>query len=353
MKNYIGKEYYDVLGLDPSATADEIKSSYRRLARKYHPDLNAGNKLSEQKFKDITEAYDVLGSPEKRRKFDLINGYNIKPKQSNAPKQPSYQAKRDAKQAYSQQKKEEDKPKEFSSVFSEFMDGIFSTPKDKKQEETPPKQDAPKPVDGSDITVDVDVSAEEAHNGTVKQINVLYTDSCKKCRGRKFLNESCPSCNGDGEISTHSKLRVKIPPNVKEGSKIRVSEEGNRAQNGGKNGDLYLIIHVKKNSVLTYDGLNVLCTIPITPAEAAIGTSIEVPTKDGFITMKIPPSTTSGQKFKLAAEGLKDEKTNQVGDQVITVEIVMNKNLSDEEKELYKKLLDVQKVNPRGDILKK
>ena len=358
MKEYIGKKYYEILGVPSSSTTEEIKSAYRKLARKYHPDLNPGNKASEQKFKEITEAYNVLISDTERAKYDTINGYNIntgtnRGQQSTktASTQSSYQNKRNAKQAYSNTQKKDEQPKEFNTVFSEFMDGLFSQ-KNKKQT-PPPKKEIPKPIKGSDITVDVNISPDEAVNGTVKQINVLYVSECKRCRGKKFINgSSCPMCNGEGELSTHNKIRVKIPQNVKEGSKIRISNEGNKGQNGGENGDLFLIVHIIKHSVLKYDGLNVLCTIPITPPEAALGASIEVPTKDGFLTMKIPPGTSSGQKFKLASEGLKDEKTKQTGDQIVTVEIVMNKNLSQEEKDLYQKLLRAQKINPRGDLLK-
>lgn len=353
MKEYIGKNYYQTLGIAENANLDEIKSSYRRLARKYHPDLNPGNKISEQKFKEITEAYNVLINPAERKKFDTINGYNIKqyqkPRQNS---QTSFQTKRDAKQAYGSSQKKNEPPKEFNTVFSEFMEGLFN----QKQKPSPPpskKPETPKPLKGSDINVDVNISADEALNGTVKQINVLYVSECKKCMGKKFLNDAnCPICNGDGETSTHNKIRVKIPPNVKEGSKIKIANEGNKGQFGGDNGDLFLVVHITKHSILSYDGMNVLCTLPITPAEAALGANIEIPTKDGFITMKIPSGTSTGQKFKLAGEGLKDEKTKQSGDQIVTVEIVMNKNLSQEEKDLYQKLLNAQSLNPRGEMLK-
>lgn len=360
MKEYIGKKYYETLGVQSSATVEEIKTAYRKLARKYHPDLNPGNKASEQKFKEITEAYNVLISTTERAKYDTINGYNINTKTSQqqqnsktASTQSSYQNKRNAKQAYSNTQKKEEPPKEFNTVFSEFMDGLFSSTKNKKQQTPPPKKESPKPIKGSDITVDVNISPDESINGTVKQINVLYVSECPKCHGKTFINGStCSFCNGNGEISTHNKIKVKIPQNVKENSKIRIPNEGNRGQNGGDNGDLFLIVHIIKNSILKYDGLNILCTIPITPPEAALGASIEIPTKDGVLTMKIPPGTSSGQKFKLASEGLRDEKTKQTGDQIVTVEIVMTKDLSSEEKELYQKLLKAQKINPRGDLLK-
>lgn len=354
MKEYIGKDFYKTLGVEHSATTDEIKTSYRRLARKYHPDLNPGNKISEQKFKDITLAYNVLSSNTERKKYDAINGFNIK--QQYSPKsssQTSFQTKRDAKQAYSKTQKKNEPPKEFNSVFSEFMDGLFNQKQKTSTSTPPPAQNVPKPIKGSDISVDVNISVDEAHNGVVKQINVLYVSECKKCRGKKFLNgAACPQCNGEGEISNHNKIRVKIPSGVKEGSKIRISNEGNKGLYGGDNGDLFLVVHITKHSVLTYEGLNILCTIPITPAEAALGANIEIPTKDGFLTMKIPQGSSTGQKFKLAGEGLSDEKINKKGDQIVTVEIVMNKNLSSEEKDLYQKLLKLQTNNPRGEMLK-
>ena len=174
------------------------------------------------------------------------------------------------------------------------------------------------------------------------KVNILSTQECSNCHGRKFANGyNCPVCDGMGTISQHKKITVKIPPNVKPNSKIRIPSEGNQGMYGGKNGDLYLNVVIENNSNFKYDDLNVLFTIPITPPEAVLGTTINVPTANGNVLMKVMPKTSSGQKYRLAGQGLtKDGKT---GDMIVTVNIEVPQNLSDKEIELYQQLKDFAK----------
>ena len=345
MKEYIGKKYYEILGVPSSSTTEEIKSAYRKLARKYHPDLNPGNKASEQKFKEITEAYNVLISDTERAKYDTINGYNIntgtnRGQQSTktASTQSSYQNKRNAKQAYSNTQKKDEPPKEFNTVFSEFMDGLFSQ-KNKKQT-PPPKKEIPKPIKGSDITVDVNISPDEAVNGTVKQINVLYVSECKRCRGKKFINgASCPMCNGEGELSTHNKIRVKIPQNVKEGSKIRISNEGNKGQNGGENGDVLITLKVRTHPYFKLEGNNILIELPISLKEAVLGGKVTVPTINGKVAVSIPPYSDSGNKLRLKGKGIKSKGVT--GDEIITLKVVTSASKNPELDKVLQSLPDV------------
>ena len=160
----------------------------------------------------------------------------------------------------------------------------------------------------------------------------------------------CPFCKGRGEVSLHKKLNVRIPPNVTNESKIRIANEGNKGINGGKNGDLYLIIEIENDSFFKYEDNNVTCEIPITPFEAALGTTIEVPTLDGKVSMKIPPLTSSGQKFRLAKEGVFDSKTGVKGDQVVVIKIEMPKSLSLEEIQLYERLKTLSRDDVRKNI---
>lgn len=326
LKSYIGKDFYKVLGISSKATADEIKTIYRKLARKYHPDLNKGNKASEAKFKEITEAYDVLSDEKKRRQYDLLNGNPI----PNVSKQ----TKKQAQKAYTENKKTTEKKE--NKHFSDILDGFW-----KKDESKP----TPKKERGSDITVDVDITPEEALNGTIKQINVLYTNICPKCNREKDTN--CPICSGTNKIPKHTKLKVKIPPKVKENSKIRIQSEGNQGKNGGEKGDLFLIIHIKKEDKFIYKGNDILTTVSITPSEAALGSSIDIKTPDSTIVMKIPAETSSGQKLKITGEGLKDTKTGKKGDLVVTLKIQIPKNLTQKEKELYEELAKQRKENIR------
>ncbi|MEI7474930.1 MAG: DnaJ C-terminal domain-containing protein [bacterium] len=354
------KDYYKILGVNPNADVQDIKSAYRSLARKYHPDVNPGNKVSEQKFKDIGEAYDILSDKVKRKQFDILNGYyrtaekTINQEQQKKKQTEEAYTKAEEKKTDSKQENySKDGKKTFNDVFNDFVDGVFKTPPT-QQEETVKKAtyNAPPPKKGEDITADVIITLPEAHNGTVRKVNILHTETCNQCKGKRIVNGSqCIVCQGKGEVSTHKKVNVRIPSNVKEGSKIRIPKEGNRGINGGDRGDLFLVVHIQKHSLFNVDGLTVTCEIPITPYEAALGAEINVPTIEGHVNMKIPPETSSGQKFRLSNEGITDPKTNKKGDQLITVKIEIPKNLTPKEKELYAELAKVRKYNPRESLL--
>lgn len=372
MENFKNKDYYQILGVNHNTTDKEIKSAYRSLARKYHPDINPGNKLSEKKFKEIGEAYAILGDEKKRKQYNLLRGI----KNSSAEEfynKNTQQNKKQANTAYTEEKNRDTKKKEtnknqsttkstnkessdkknFNDSFYDFIDSIFKKPKDYENSSKSSKQYeyTPTPIRGEDITTDMTITQIEAINGTVRKINVLNTQACTQCKGRKVVNGyTCTSCNGHGEISLHKKINVKIPPNVVENSKIKIAGEGNRGQNGGVNGDLFIIVHIQKNSIFNFEGNNVICEIPITPSEAALGAEIEVPTIDGIVNMKIPPETHSGQKFRLVGEGLPEQNSNKKGDQLVTTRIEIPKNLSEKEKELYKELAIVRKFNPREKL---
>jgi len=362
VENFKNKDYYQILGVNPNTTEKEIKAAYRALARKYHPDVNPGNKLSESKFKEIGEAYTFLIDAKKRRHYDILKGHQAARNAYND----SQQTKQQAKTAYSEQKdkaKPEPKPdfkqdtdkKSFNNVFSDILNGIFKKVNDTETTVKTEKQAEYKgasPKRGDDITADISISIVEAHNGTARKINILHTDTCGQCKGKRYNNNTpCIICSGNGEVSTHKKINVKIPPNVKEGSKIKIANEGNKGRNGGENGDLFLIVHIQKHSIFTFDNINVLCDIPITVTEAALGTEIEVPTVDGIVSMKIPPETQSGQKFRLVGQGILDSKINKKGDQLVTVRIEIPKNLTDKEVQLYQELARIRKFNPRENII--
>lgn len=328
----MAQNYYELLEISIKATPEELKSAYRRLARQYHPDVTGGNKESEQKFKAITEAYETLTDETKRKRYDILRGiyeYNSDKTTAKANAEKAY--KETARQENRQQKEKQS----FSNVFSEILDNFKSAPKEKKE---PPKN-------GDNITTDVTITMTEAFKGCLKTVNILTTETCSGCRGRRFVNGAqCSLCQGKGIVSVHKKITVKIPPNVKTNSKIRIANEGNTGLYGGKNGDLYLNIIVENNSNLQYDGLNILCTIPITPPEAVLGTTINIPSIEGKVSMKIMPNSSSGQKYRLAGQGL--SKNGKTGDMIVTISIEIPKTLSNEEIDLYKKLQDIatQKV---------
>lgn len=350
MENFKNKDYYQILGINSEATLKEIKSAYRTLARKYHPDVNPGNKLCEEKFKEVGEAYSILADEAKRRSYDISKGYKTQQDQSSS--KTSQQTKKQASSAYSSQKEKDKQPKSaqhgrektFNDVFSEFVDGFWGSQKQDKTQSEPPKK-------GDDITTDINITIVEAHNGAIRKVNILHTDQCPRCRGKKAVNNvKCPLCDGKGELSNHKKINVKIPSNVKDGSKIRIVKEGNKGLNGGENGDLYLIVRIQKSELFAFENLNVLCDVPISPTEAALGAEIEIPTIDGTVLMKIPPETQSGQKFRLTGEGIGDSKTGKKGDQIITTIIEIPKNLTEKERQLYQELGNLRKFNPRENI---
>lgn len=331
------KNLYEILEVSYSASSAAIKSAYRRLARKYHPDLNSGDAVCEKKFKEITQAYEILSDAEKKKHYDTLNGFH----------QETSQAKySEANKAYKKTTKDEKKPDNFSNIFNDILEGFKNTTSSSKKETFKTKQ--ARPERGSDVSADVVITMSEAHEGTSRTVNILHTETCPNCQGRNFLNGSkCPVCNGLGEHSIHKKLHVKIPANVKHGSKIRIANEGNKGYNGGRNGDLFLNVKIESDENFKYDGLNILGNVAITPHEAVLGASIEIQTPTGKVKMKITPNTHSGQKFRLAEQGLSQH--GKKGDMIITVNIEIPKKLSDEEIELYKKLRDISKGSIRQD----
>lgn len=358
------KDYYKILQVSKDASFAEIKAAYRKLVHLYHPDI-AGNSADViKKFKEITEAYEVLSSPQKREHYDSIkklyeygtgaqNYYgnsNTGFKQSGASE---YKKRTGDRSANSRRKEntfsnmhERVKDVHKRNVFADSFENLFKGSNSQQKS----SQTRQKKVDGKDISVEVEISFIESVNGVEKTVNILHIESCPKCRGKKFLNGSvCSECGGSGEKSSYKKLKVKIPAGVSQNNKIRIANEGNAGFNGGKNGDLYLIIRLKNEPDTRYEGLNVIKTITIEPFEAVLGGFIDVCGIYGeCVQMKLMPDTYSGQKYRIAEQGLvKDDKK---GDLIIEIRIDIPKDLSNAERALYKQLGQLSKKNIREKV---
>ncbi len=322
------KNYYSILGVTPDSTDSELKSAYRRLARKYHPDINPNGA---QMFKDISEAYKTLSNAKKRFQYDTINGFfKTKKTEKTEQKTTSQKAQFEYKktQTSNKQKNKEEFSKKINEMFEEFA---------KK----------PTPKNGKDIYEDITITIHEAKEGTQKVVNVLHRSTCPHCKGRKFINGAkCSECSGSGEKTEHRKITVKIPKNIKNGTKLRIPKEGAAGENGGKNGDLYLKIKIEQDTNVKYENGDITYNIPITPYEAVLGGNIGVPSLG--ITLKLPPKTRSGQKFRLAGQGQK--QNGKSGDMIVVVHIEIPSVLSDDEIKLYEKLKKLSSENIRENL---
>lgn len=339
------KNYYSILGVTPDSTCAEIKSAYRRLARKFHPDVNPNGA---SRFKDITEAYEILSDAKKRFQYDTINGFfksaPKQEKQHTTSKQAQAQYEKRAEERVNDERsKTQSNPRMCKEEFSKKINDIFENFAKTKKEKTQPKR-------GTDIYEDISITIKEVVNGAERTVNVVHSAECPHCKGRKFINGSiCTVCNGSGEKTEHRKISVKIPKNVKNGAKLRIKSEGNCGENGGKNGDLFLKIKIEPNSRISFDGNNIIYNVPITPFEAVLGGEIYVPAFDGNITLKIPAKTHSGQKFRLVGQGVK--QNGKIGDMIVIVHIEIPCSLSDDEIRLYEKLKKLSSQNIRENLL--
>ncbi len=375
--------YYDILEVTPSADMAEIKSAYRRLARKYHPDINPGNPIAESKFKQVGEAYAVLSEPEKRQAYDLSFGIRRKTSTDKNTQAQSTSTREPASGGRAKNAKAPPPPRTKTSAgsstkqtsadagdgknagFKDMFDSLFR--KDERADGNTAASSGPepsavrdaqraysaankaassKPVRGEDVTVETVISRNESQQGIVKTVSVQHTEACKRCSATGKVNGlPCSVCHGDKQLVTVRKIDVRIPAGVKAGSKVRVAKEGGRGLQGGEPGDLFLLIKIEEEQALKIDGLTVTCDVPITIPEAVLGAEIDVPTLHGKVKMVIPALTNSGTVFRLKGQGVK--LNNNTGDQFVTVYIVSPKSLSAREKELYQELARVSTDAPR------
>lgn len=348
------KNYYEVLGVNVDSTTSEIKSAYRKLARKYHPDINKDADAIE-KFKDITQAYETLSNPQKREQYNTLKGFFKSEPQTTSSKKAEEEYRQNQNKTYNSDIKTKSKKADYKTCSQKnrktnsisFLKGLkLWLLKLKKIKRT---NDSHKPQKGDNITTDISVTPEEVITGSKRIINVLTTQTCPQCFGHKFVNGGkCSNCSGKGEISKKKRITVTIPKGVKDGSKLRLKGEGASGKNGGPNGDLYINIKLETTHKVHFDKLNIFYNVPITPFEAALGEEITIPTFDGKIKLKLPKNTCSGQKFRIAKQGIK--KNGKTGDLIVCVSIEFSHDLSDDEIKLYEKLKNLSNDDVRKNL---
>ena len=329
MNEITDKDLYEILHIKKNATETEIKSAYRQLVRIHHPDIDE-TKDNIENFKQIRYAYDILSNPDKKRLYDLKHGFNKELYNQEKEKDTLSESREETFD-----KTTETKSRSFSKLLNDIIEGIFIYVRkvtDKNQN---------KNSINSDIYANVTISAKEAMFGTSRIINVVQTALCPNCSGKRFINESlCSLCKGTGDISTHKRINAKIPPNTKNNDKIKLEGLGNKNTSDTEVGDLYLIINIDEKSLFTVKDNIVYMDLPISAFEAALGANILIPTFYNDITIKIPPNTSSGQRFRLKGQGLYDKENGVKGDMIVNVFIKMPKKLSTKEIELYKELME-------------
>lgn len=341
------KDYYETLGVKREATEAEIKSAYRKLARKYHPDVNK-TKEAEQKFKEINEAYEVLGDKEKRQRYDSL-GANWQGGADFTPP-PGYENINfnfnNAGGGFSSFEGMGGFSDFFSSLFGDMMSGQRTTSSRNSgftgfegmgmnfNQAGSSHRQQPK-AENLDITKTINVTAKDLFSDKPIKVTFKEIEQCKVCPPNGF----CTHCQGTGIVSKNKTVNVRIPKGIKEGQKIRLHGEG-KADITGKKGDLFLIINIK-DPKFTVDGFNLTQDIEITPPEAVLGVQKDIETLHGKINIKIPAGTSSGQALRLKGLGL-PKKEGGFGDLNAKIKIVIPKNISDKQKELYKKILELQ-----------
>ncbi|HEY3375245.1 MAG TPA: molecular chaperone DnaJ [Candidatus Aquicultor sp.] len=369
------RDFYEVLGIGRNATQKEIKAAYRKLARKYHPDVNSGDKETEEKFKEISEAYDVLKDTEKRKQYDEVGRFVGGQGAGFNPGAGGFD--------YST----------FDGNFGGFSGangfsaGGFGDLFDLFGGASSGTRSANARAKGADITYNVHLAFDEALHGKTVQFHITREEACSTCKGTgaapggsrtvcrtcggngiisdnqgffgitrtcptcagtgTVIDKPCNVCSGSGRVLRKATETIKIPAGAADGGKLKFKGRGQAGVNGGPKGDLYIITKVAPHPFFKRKGSDVLLEVPVTFTEAALGASIEVPTVDGMVSLKIPPGTQNRQTFRLRGKGAPKLKTESKGDMLVTVRVDVPKELSNDEKEMLVRFAHSRQDDPR------
>ena len=395
------KDYYGVLGVKKTATAEEIRKAFRKLARKYHPDVNPGDKKAEEKFKEISEANDVLSDEKKRKIYDQLGFYsdNIDPAAAEAAARGGYGG---FPGGAGGRGGAQEVPFDFGGFdFSDFQAGAgqqqsgggFGGFKDIFSEmfSGAGRKATRGPQPGTDLEYQIAVDFWTAVRGGVTKLEIQRQEVCPTCKGKtttggsvecpechgsgqvtqmggrmKFniqcprcggsgkVQNTCPTCHGDGVLTKREPLEFRIKPGTRDGQRIRLAGKGNAGVNGGPAGDLYLIIKAGTHPVFTRVSDDIHVTVPVAVSEAALGAKIEVPTIDGRAQLKIPPGTQSGQKLRMREKGVPNASREGVrGDEIVEVKVVVPKVQDERSKEILRELAKLNPEDPRQELFAK
>ncbi len=377
------KDYYKILGVDKNATKEEIKRAFRRMARKYHPDVNPNDKTAEEKFKEINEAYAVLSDDKKREMYDrfgTVEGIPYQGAQAGPGGytyywQSSGPVNFDFSEIFGRGVGHSPSDFDFFNDLGDIFD-VFSNRRTGKRRPT-----SRRPEPGDDLRYDMEISFEEAYFGGTRTVKFNRFETCSSCGGTGAKNgaartcptcggtgevrnakntpfgrimqistcpkcggtghtasDPCPTCHGSGKVQRLRTLTVKIPPGVRDGTKLRMPGEGMPGEHGGPPGDLYIVIHVKPHPYFKREGDDIIYNTTISYTQAVLGGKIKIPTMEGEVTLKIPPGTKSGTKLRLRGRGFKKLNKPGRGNQLVVVNIRVPKNISSHQRALLEQL---------------
>ncbi len=394
MPTAANKDYYAILGVKKTATPEEIRKAFRKAARKFHPDVNPGDKKAEEKFKEISEANDVLSDEKKRKVYDQLGFYSdqIDPAQA---------------EAYARQQAAGGRPRvdfegfDFSNFgggaghqggaggpsawgnFKDIFSGIFSGANEQQHPRGPqPGTDLEYQVSvdfwtairGGQMRLQINrqetcpachgqahtggsVTCPECHGaGQVTQMGgrMKFNIPCPRCNGTGHIANACPTCHGEGVVARSETVEFRIKPGTRDGQRIRLPGKGNAGINGGPAGDLFLIVRTGTHPVFTRVGDDIQIAVPVTVAEASLGAKVDVPTIDGRAQLKIPPGTQSGQKLRMRERGVENaQHPGQRGDQIVTVQVSVPHLQDERSREIMRELAKLNPQDPRAELFGK
>ncbi len=323
------KDYYQILGVPKNAAEKDIKSAYRRLARKWHPDANPENaKAAEEKFKEISEAYEVLNDPDKRRKYDVL-GPNWQQAARQAEQQRQYRTQ------YNGQEFDlggPGAPSGFSDFFDMFFSGIG------KRGNAPPGATGFSHR-GQDLETTIELALRDVYDGGKKAVSLQLEDLCPRCGGTGTLSgRLCQNCHGTGRVLQNKKFEVSIPKGIGDGQRIRLAAQGGAGSNGGPNGDLFLIVKLLDDETYKRKGDDIYVDLPVSVYDLVLGGDVKVPTMTGQVAMTIPEGTQNNRLLRLSGKGMPRVKGGTAGDQYVRLIGQLPQSLSDKERKLFREL---------------